>query len=79
MNVIDKRKIIEKALHDLGEHFDAVQILSTFVEEGVTMRCFQGTGNFYARQGMAHEFINTDLAEEMGAQIAKQLNPPDES
>ena len=56
--MITKAEIVKKALHDLGEHFESVQILATTVSEGQTLRSFSGCGNWYARLGMAHEFIN---------------------
>jgi hypothetical protein len=70
--------VLEKCLHDLGEHFELVQILCSRTEEGWTQRCFWGSGNFYARLGMAHEFITEDAAQESAKQIADKLNPLEE-
>lgn len=79
MNSQDARKIVEEAAAKLGEHFDSVQILVSWgVDGGGTKSCFSGTGNWYARQGMAHEFINSDIAQDAAQQIAEKLNPPDE-
>lgn len=72
---IEAAKVLEDCLHRLGEHFDAVQILATRVQEGWTQRCVRGTGNFYARLGMAHEFIQEDAARESAKQISKELKP----
>jgi hypothetical protein len=68
-------QVLEKALHELGEHFEAVQILATWVEEGETQRAFRGTGNYYARLGMAHDFIQEDAAVESANQLAKKITP----
>lgn len=76
--MITKAEIVKKALHDLGEHFESVQILATTVSEGQTLRSFSGCGNWYARLGMAHEFINEDTASEVAIQISRKLKPGDE-
>ena len=72
-------KILELAAARLGEHFDAVQILASWNEDGTTKCSKRGVGNWYARQGMAHEFINDDIAQSQAAQIAEQLEPPEEN
>jgi hypothetical protein len=61
----------------LGEHFDAVQILGSWTDAGHTLCSKKGVGNWYARQGMAHEFINEDVALEQAVAIARRLNPPE--
>jgi len=73
----EAENIAEKAAAELGEHFDAVQILITWNEEGRSICVKRGAGNWYARQGMAHEFINSDIAQDAAIQIAEKLNPPD--
>jgi hypothetical protein len=63
-----------------GEHFSSVQILASWpIDGGGTRASKWGVGDWYARQGMAHAFINTEQAEELSDQIAKKLDPPDES
>lgn len=69
---------IRRATHELGEHFEAVQILATRQDGEGTQRCFCGSGNFYARIGMAHEFIEEDRAKDAAIQIADRLNPESE-
>ena len=59
--------VAAKAIALLSEHFDAGQILLTFQEDGYTRRCVMGFGNFYARIGMAREFIEDDRAHEQDA------------
>lgn len=54
---------IQKVATELGEHFDAVQILVSWNEESSTMMEASGAGNWYARQGMAREFLNKDQAQ----------------
>ena len=68
-------EILAIAARKLGEHFDAVQIMVSYNDEGTTRASFNGCGNWYARQGMAHSFINTDIAQENALEIASRLNP----
>lgn len=72
----ESEKLLEKAARELGEHFDAVQILATWNEKGLTYCSKRGAGNWYARQDMAHEFIQQDIAQEHANRIASKLEPP---
>lgn len=73
----EAKQILERFSHQLGEHFDAVQILASWHEEGVT-RCLPwGSGNWYARQGMAQEFISTTRAREIAREVAENISPDD--
>ena len=73
-----EKQAIEHALEVLSEHFDAVQILVEITDAGLTTGMFRGYGSWYARQGMAHEFIERDKAQEHAFQLSNKLNPPDE-
>ena len=75
MSDIEINKVVEKTLHDLGEHFEHVQLLMTRTVEGSTHTVFKGVGNWHARFGMAHEFINKDVAQENANQLAQQIKP----
>ena len=71
--------ICEEFAAKLGEHFDAVQILASWNDGGLSYCIKRGSGNWYARQGMAHEFINADMAQEQARQIAEAMpSPPDD-
>lgn len=70
--------ILRKAVENLGEHFDSVQIMATWSEDSITHLSNNGCGNWYARQGMAHEFINSDIAQDQARQIAKSLQDQDD-
>lgn len=63
----------------LGELFDHVQIMVTWNEDGFTKAWYKGRGNWYARQGMAHEFIKQNEAQTQAKEIADHMNPPDDS
>lgn len=55
-----------------------VQVLMSWNTEGQTRSLHTGMGNWYARQGLAHEFINADVAQENAQQIADAIRPPEE-
>ena len=56
--------VVKKCLDVLSKHMDSVQIMGTWVNEhDETEIISYGTGNWYARQGMATELVNTDSAE----------------
>lgn len=69
-------KLLEKIARELGEQFDAVQLMVSWNQEGMTYCTKRGAGNWYARQGMAHEFIQQDIAQEHANRIASKLEPP---
>lgn len=69
----EAEQICKLAAVNLTEHFEACQILATYTENGQTFHVMQGVGNWYARQGMAHEFINKDVAQENAYQISERL------
>jgi hypothetical protein len=70
-----RQLILEKHCNALAEHFDVVQILVSGVnDEGNTYRQFYGSGNYFARTGMCHDFVGQEAA----TQIANKLDPPEE-
>lgn len=78
MTEAENEALLRSCVERLGEQFEAVQILVSWNEDGLSKMRKMGAGNWYARQGMAHEFINSDIAQENAHQIAEKLNPPDE-
>lgn len=81
MSELQKRplpKILDATLEKLGEHFDSVQILTTWTEGQVSKSQPRGTGDWYARQGAAHEFIARDQSEDLADMIAERLTSTDE-
>lgn len=70
---------VSKALKDLREFFPHVQILVTWERDtdGNTRDLFSGSGNWYARVGMAHEFLNRDQGQVTAKEIGDRLDPPD--
>lgn len=60
--------LVQEFAEKLGEHFDAVQILASRMTEDAnndkaTHCVCKGVGNWYARKGMAMEFIEDDIAQ----------------
>lgn len=80
MSSEDAIKIVDKAVDDLREFFPHVQILVTWENDDdsrETMDLFRGKGNWYARAGMAREFLNRDEGQVTAKEIADRLDPPD--
>lgn len=67
-------EMVDKMALQLGEHFDAVQIMATLCDKDGTRSYYRGAGNWFARQGLAHEFITSEIAESTAKSIAKELN-----
>lgn len=69
-----KAKLINHCLCTLREVWPCVQILASGEnDKGTTEYCFQGAGNWYARTGMAHEFLERDQASTNAGEIAKKI------
>ena len=67
--------IVDPIALRLTEHFDSVQILASWVDDQKQTHCVKwGDGNWYARQGMAHEFITEDKAREQARELSKALD-----
>jgi hypothetical protein len=61
---------IDSALGVLMEHCDSVQILASYmIDSGNTCTVFAGKGNWYARTGMAREFLSRDDAQNVGVAV----------
>ena len=76
----EAEKFLEEAAAKIGEQFETVQILVSWTHEGRTSSIKRGVGNWYARQGMAHEFINEDIARDNAREIGEVLkDKPDGS
>lgn len=75
MTEAELTKLLEDKTSDLTEHFDAVQILASYQTEDGGTRCIKrGSGNWYARHGMAEEFVRChreDSAAETLARVIK--------
>lgn len=73
-----KADIVNKCISIMSEHFDAVQVHACFLTpENQTQRLSLGSGNWYARKGMAQEFLEMDQAQTVASEIEK-ARPKDE-
>lgn len=60
----NKDAILQQAVELLSAHFSSVQILvSEILPNGDTVAQFNGSGDWYARTGLAHEFLVRDKAQ----------------
>lgn len=64
----DKARV-KAAIASLGEHFDTVQIFVTRdrgggMDDGVTVNCAMGTGNWFARYGQVAVWMQRQQAYE---------------
>ncbi len=79
MTLEEAEKLASAAVVQLSENFDCVQVMvSSLTEQNKTLCVKRGSGNWYARQGMAHEFITDDVSESQANAIAPKINGPDE-
>ena len=62
----------------LMERFDSVQILASNSTDIGTENVFLGAGNWFARQGMAHDFINKDRAQTEAHELAGVIRPAED-
>lgn len=67
MSNSDLQKALDDAASKLGEHFSSVLILAsrtdTDAESPFTDGFKAGTGDYYARRGMAHVYLEKQKAE----------------
>lgn len=69
--------LVETTVAQLGEHLDAVQLCVSWpAEGGGTHSLYRGAGNWFARRGMAQDFIERDQAQTTAHEVAQQLPQP---
>lgn len=73
MEAKELTKIVEDAVLALGEHFEAVQIFVSNSEGDGTYVSKQGSGNMYARLGMAAEFLEEEKEDRLAYKIADMM------
>ena len=71
-------EMLDETLARLGEHFDAVQILATAHDDEGTDYRSQGVGNWYARVGMAREFLKRDFQKDQAIRIRQESEAEDD-
>jgi hypothetical protein len=79
MNREEAERLLDSHASQLSEMFDAVLILGSFLEPDGTTACIAGgQGNWYARQGMAAQFIARAKAEGLVDEIRRDEDQPDD-
>lgn len=74
--MITDKELVDRATEVLGEHFDEVVILVSRMTQdgkGFTERIFVGKGNWFARKGMARDFLDRDDKLEAATMIAEKM------
>lgn len=64
MDSVQAEKIANDHAAQLAERFDAVQIIASWVEDGVTHCVAFGRGNVYARTAMAQALVTRQNAQD---------------
>lgn len=64
-----------KVSAQLGEHFEAVQILAVANESGQTILMAEGAGNIFTRHGMMEEYT-AQLQVRRAMNAAASMRPP---
>lgn len=72
------QEVVQRHISGLMEHFEAVQVMVSICTPEGTEYVSMGGGNWYARQGMAHDFITKDRAHIEANEIAKHLPTQEE-
>lgn len=79
MSKDEAEKLIQETVARISEHFDAVEIMATWQEQGLSHCYKSGAGNWYARVGMAREFLMCDQAHTAAHELKQVLpDPPDD-
>jgi len=71
-------ELVSRITAQLHEHFEAVQILVSWNEEGESKAFNHGAGSWYARIGMAREFLIFDEAHIKARELGKIIKPSDD-
>jgi hypothetical protein len=74
----EMERIVKRAVSQLGEHFDSVQIFVTSQEGRLTKAYWHGAGNWYARLGQVGEWLVMQDARAGEQQIRQDAEAEDE-
>lgn len=54
--------VLKRHRNEIAEYVDSIQLLATWMENGETRYAFIGAGNLFARQAMAVQYAELDVA-----------------
>jgi hypothetical protein len=66
-------ELVKRHVTELGEHFDAVVLLVTMKDGAETKAGYFGCGNWYARYGMAMEFVRDLDNRNLAVKVAEEM------
>lgn len=75
LNQTEQMAIVRQHVIALSEFFDSIQILVSNSGDIGTESVYLGSGNWFARQGMAHDFITKDRAHTEAHELSSVINP----
>lgn len=76
MSPEERRAEIEMCVHRLMEFADCIQVLASYTDSEGTHSCYLGAGNWFARTGMAHDFLERDESQTAANAVKPFLQPP---
>lgn len=75
MTADELANLVSRHVSQLSEHFDAVQIMASWLgPDQSTGIINKGSGNWYARHGMAQEFVDESAVRAQAFIIADELH-----
>lgn len=77
MDRAQNEALIDKALDTLGEHFEAIQIIATDSDGGGSLYVARGRGNFYARKGAVHQWLENDRHDDAAQYVKDAIRGED--
>ena len=72
------KSLMKEYAAKLSEFADSVQLFASWGDHGQTHSHYTGAGNWFARQGMAHDFITADEAQTHANELGDVLNNDDD-
>lgn len=75
MTPAEKEAVVMMHLQGLANVFESVQILVSSTQSTGTGYVFKGSGNWFARQGMAQAFVQMEQAQET-ARVWRRVEIP---
>lgn len=76
MTNTERQVIVDQCVARLMEVTDCVQILGSYHDEEGTHSLYIGAGNWFARTGMAHDFLDRDEANTSANAVKPYLTQP---
>lgn len=69
---------LNKAAEDLGEYFEAVQIIAVHQDESITALMTSGAGNVFTRNGAVQEYMDQLQTQRTIRTVRNMRQPPED-